>query len=205
MKIHSESFQHGKPIRSEFAMGAPGGFGGNRNPHVAWTDVPAGTRSFALLCIDTDAPTDAGLVADGTTPIPVEHPRGEFMHWAVADIPAGTRQIPAGSCSEGVSQQGKGAGLDAGGRRGMNDYTGWFASDAVMGGQYFGYDGPYPPAHDLRVHRYFFRVFALDVEMLELPEYFTAGDVLKAMHGHALAEAATYGTYTLNSPAPGSS
>jgi phosphatidylethanolamine-binding protein (PEBP) family uncharacterized protein len=131
MKIHSESFEHGKPIRSEFAMGAPGGFGGNRNPHVAWNDVPAGTRSFALLCIDTDAPTDAGLVADGTTPIPVEHPRGEFMHWAVADIPAGTRQIPAGSCSEGVSQQGKGAGLDAGGRRGMNDYTGWFASTLV--------------------------------------------------------------------------
>lgn len=203
MKIHSDSFEHGKPIPAEFAMGAPDGFGGNRNPQLAWTDPPAGTKSFALLCIDTDAPTDSALVADDTTPIPVAHPRGDFMHWAVAGIPADIRDIPAGSCSAGVTQQGKGAGLDAGGRRGMNDYTRWFAADADMGGQYFGYDGPYPPAHDLRVHRYFFRVFALDVQTLELPEYFTAGDVLRAMHGHVLAEAATYGTYMLISTAPG--
>lgn len=198
MKIHSDSFEHAKPIPAEFAMGTPDGFGGNRNPHLAWEDAPAGTKSFALLCIDTDAPTDGALVADSATPIPVAHPRGEFVHWAVADIPAATREIPAGSCSDGITQQGKGAGLDAGGRRGMNDYTGWFSGDADMGGQYFGYDGPYPPAHDLRLHRYFFRVFALDIEALALPEYFTARDVLKGMHGHVLAEAATYGTYTLN-------
>ena len=198
MKIHSNSFEHGKPIPAEFAMGTADGFGGNRNPQLAWENVPTGTKSFALLCIDTDAPTDGDLVADSATPIPVEHPRGHFVHWAVADIPAGTRDITAGSCCDGVTMQGKGAGMDAGGRRGLNDYTGWFEGDADMGGQYFGYDGPYPPAHDLRVHRYFFRVFALDVEALELPEYFAAGDVLTAMHGHVLSEAATYGTYTLN-------
>ena len=198
MKIHSDSFEHGKAIPVEFAMGAAEGFGGNRNPHLAWTDAPSGAKSFALLCIDTDAPTDGALVADAATPIPDEHPRGDFIHWAVADIPASTHDIPAGSCSDGITQQGKGAGLDAGGRRGMNDYTGWFAGDEDMGGQYFGYDGPYPPAHDLRVHRYFFRLFALDIAALTLPEYFTAGDVLKAMHGHVLAEASTYGTYTLN-------
>jgi Raf kinase inhibitor-like YbhB/YbcL family protein len=67
-----------------------------------------------------------------------------------------------------------------------------------MGGDYLGYDGPYPPAHDLRLHRYFFRVFALDVERLDLPARFDAGDVFRAMHGHVLAEAATYGTYSLN-------
>jgi phosphatidylethanolamine-binding protein (PEBP) family uncharacterized protein len=82
--------------------------------------------------------------------------------------------------------------------RGLNDYTGWFAGDAAMGGQYFGYDGPYPPAHDLREHRYFFRLFALDVACLGLPPGFTAGDAFRAMHGHVLAEAALYGTYTLN-------
>ena len=72
MKIHSDSFEHGKPIPPEFAMGArhgKDGFGGNRNPHLAWSDVPDGTQSFALLCIDTDAPTDGALVggrpADG--------------------------------------------------------------------------------------------------------------------------------------------
>ena len=198
MKIHSNSFEHGKPIPAEFAMGKPDGFGGNRNPQLVWEAVPTGTKSFALLCIDTDAPTDGALVADESTPIPVAHPRGDFVHWVVAGIPADVREIPAGSCSDDVTKQGKDAGTDAGGRRGLNDYSGWFAGDAVMGGQYFGYDGPYPPAHDLRVHRYFFRLFALDVETLALPQAFTAGDVFKAMNGHVLTEAATYGTYTLN-------
>ena len=198
MRIRSDSFGHREPIPAEFAMGAPGGFGGNRNPHLAWDDMPAGTRSFVLLCIDPDAPTDGALVADAGTPIPVEHPRGDFVHWVVADLPADLREIAAGSCSDGISVGGKPAGADAGGVRGLNDYTGWFAGDAVMGGQYFGYDGPYPPAHDLREHRYFFRLFALDVAGLGLPPAFTAGDAFRAMHGHVLAEAALYGTYTLN-------
>ena len=198
MRIHSDSFEHRQPIPAEFALGAPGGFGGNRNPHLAWDDAPAGTRSFALLCIDTDAPTDGALVANAAVPIPVAHPRGDFVHWAVADIPAGTREIPAGSCSDSISKRGKPDGRDAGGIRGLNDYTGWFAGDAQMGGDYFGYDGPYPPPHDLRVHRYFFRVFALDVATLDLPAAFTAADLFRAMHGHVLAEASTYGTYSLN-------
>ena len=198
MHIHSDSFEHGKPIPSDFAMGAPGGFGGNRNPHLAWRDAPASTRSFALLCIDTDAPTDGALVANASVPIPVEHPRGDFVHWALADIAADVREIAAGSCSDGVSKGGKPQGHDVGGLRGRNDYTGWFAGDADMGGDYFGYDGPYPPPHDLRTHRYFFRLFALDIERLELAQGFTAADVFKAMHGHVLAEAATYGIYSLN-------
>jgi hypothetical protein len=32
-----------------------------------------------------------------------------------------------------------------------------------------GYDGPYPPFNDLRLHRYFFRLFALRVPKLDLP------------------------------------
>ena len=202
MRIHSDSFTHGGPLAAEFALGAlgaPGGFGGNRNPHLAWDDVPDGTRSFALLCIDTDAPTDPALVA-GDAPIPVDHPRGEFVHWVVADLPAGTRSIAAGAASDGVTKRGKPAGgiEGIGGRQGLNDYTGWFAGDADMGGDYHGYDGPYPPGHDLRLHRYFFRVFALDVDKLDLPAKFTAADVFRAMHGHVLAEAAEHGTYTLN-------
>ncbi len=198
MRIRSDSFEHRGAIPARFALGAADGFGGNCNPHLAWEDVPPGTRSFALLCIDTDAPTDGALVADASTPIPVEHPRGEFVHWAVADIPAQVREIAAASCSDGVTKGGKPDGRDAGGVRGLNDYTGWFAGDAGMGGDYFGYDGPYPPAHDLRTHRYFFRLFALDVPRLELPAKFTAGDVFRAMHGHVLAEAAVLGTYTLH-------
>ena len=201
MKIRSDSFEHGKPIPAEFALGARdgnGGFGGNRNPQLAWADVPAGVRSFALVCIDTDAPTDGALVANADVDIPLEHPRGDFVHWVVANIPADVREIAAGSCSDGVTKGGKGVGHDAGGVRGLNDYTGWFAGDAGMGGDYYGYDGPYPPPHDARTHRYFFRVFALDVAELELPGAFTTADLFRAMHGHVLAEAATYGTYSLH-------
>lgn len=198
MHLRSDSFEHRGPISAEFALGAPGGFGGNRNPHLAWDGAPAATRSFALLCIDTDAPTDGALVADASTPIPVDHPRGDFLHWVVAGIPADMTEIAAGSCSDGVAKGGKPAGRDAGGIRGLNDYTGWFAGDADMAGRYFGYDGPYPPPHDLRTHRYFFRVFALDVPALELPQAFTAANVFRAMHGHVLGEASMYGTYSLN-------
>ena len=201
MKIHSDSFEHGKPIPPDFAMGArdgEDGFGGNRNPHLSWSEAPEGTRSFVLLCIDTDAPTDGALVADDSNDIPVAHPRGDFVHWAVVDIPAGVDAIAAGSCSDGITPHGKPAGSDAGGRRGLNDYTGWFAGNDAMGGDYFGYDGPYPPPHDARVHRYFFRVFALDVANLDLPAAFTAADVFRAIHGHLLDEASTYGTYSLH-------
>ena len=200
MKIRSDSFANGAPIPPEFALGARDGergFGGNRNPHLAWSEVPDGTRAFALLCIDTDAPTDPALVANGNVDIPSAHPRGDFVHWAVADIPADVREIAAGSCSNGVTRGGKGMGRDAGGQRGLNDYTGWFAGDAGMGGDWYGYDGPYPPPHDARVHRYFFRLFALDAP-LQLPAGFSAADVQRAMHGHVLAEAALHGTYSLH-------
>ena len=200
MKIRSDSFANGQPIPPAYALGArggEGGFGGNRNPHLAWSEVPDGTRAFALLCIDSDAPTDPALVANGEVDIPVAHPRGDFVHWAIADIPADVREIAAASCSEGVTRGGKGAGRDAGGQRGLNDYTGWFAGDAGMGGDWYGYDGPYPPPHDARVHRYFFRLFALDAP-LALPGGFTAADMFRAMHGHVLAEAALHGTYSLH-------
>ena len=199
MKIWSDSFEHRGRIPAEFAMGTPDGFGGNRNPHLAWDGAPQGTRSFALLCIDTDAPTDASLAGRDDVEIPVAHPRGEFVHWVLVDLPATMRRIDAGSCSDGVTRRGKqGPTGPEGTRQGLNDYTGWFAGDADMGGDYFGYDGPYPPPNDLRLHRYFFRLFALDVERLDLPVRFTAADVFHAMHAHVLGEAAIYGTYSLH-------
>ena len=199
MRIRSDSFEHGGPLAAEFALGTPDGFGGNRNPHLAWDEVPEGTRSFALLCVDPDAPTVAEMVGREGVEIPVHQPRADFVHWAMADIPAAVREISAGSASDGVT---KGCKRDPAGpqgaRQGLNDYTGWFAGDAEMAGDSLGYDGPYPPGNDLRMPRYFFRLFALDVERLELPERFTAADVHRAMHGHVLAEAATWGTYSLN-------
>ena len=199
MHLRSDSFENGKPIPVEFAMGRADGFAGNRNPHLAWDEVPEGARSFALLCIDPDSPTVAETVGRDDLEIPVEQPRGDFVHWVLVDIAADTRGIAAGSCSDGITAKGKQEPPGPpGSRQGLNDYTGWFAGDAGMGGDYFGYDGPCPPFNDLRMHRYFFRLFALDVEKLPVPERFTAVDVFRAMHGHVLGEALVHGTYSLN-------
>ena len=204
MRIHSDSFDHRQRLPAEFAAGqalpdGSVGFAANRNPHLAWEDVPAGTRSFALLCIDPDVPTVKEMVGKDGVEIPVAQPRGDFSHWVMVDIPAGVREIAAGSCSDGVVPHGKQAPPGpAGSRQGRNDYTGWFAGDAAMAGDWHGYDGAFPPPNDLRLHRYFFRVFALDVATLDLPAAFTAADVLRALQGHVLAEAATYATYSLH-------
>lgn len=199
MRIRSDSFDHGGTFPDEFAMGVPDGFGANRNPHLAWDEAPEGTRSFVLMCVDPDVPTVAEMVGKEGVEIPVHQPRTEFIHWVMVDIPAHVREIAEGATSDGISKGGKRdpAG-PAGARQGLNDYTGWFQGDPEMGGDWLGYDGPYPPGNDLRMHRYFFRVFALDVERLDLPERFTAADAHRAMHGHVLAEAATYANYSLN-------
>ncbi|RDY66885.1 YbhB/YbcL family Raf kinase inhibitor-like protein [Lysobacter soli] len=203
MQIRSNSFQHRERLPAEFAAGqatADGfGFAPNRNPHLAWDDVPAGTKSFALLCIDPDVPTVAEMVGKEGVQIPADQPRADFTHWVVVDIPASVREIAAGSCSDGVVAHGKQdpAG-PPGARQGLNDYTGWFAGDPSLSGDWHGYDGPFPPPNDLRLHRYFFRLYALGVERLQLPERFTAKDVQRAMHGHVLDEVAIYGTYSLN-------
>ncbi len=198
MRIHSDSFANGNPIPAEYAMGQPDGFAGNRNPHLAWDEAPAGTRSFALLCIDPDAPTVPETVGRDDLEIPVEQPRADFIHWAMIDIASDVRSIEAGSCTDGITPKGKrNPPGPAGARQGLNDYTDWFAGDAQMGGDYYGYDGPYPPFNDLRTHRYFFRLFALDVEKLEVAERFAAADVLRAMQGHVLGEALVHGTYSL--------
>jgi len=199
MRLRSDSIQPGQPIAATYAMGQADGFAPNRNPHLAWDDVPAGTAAFALLCLDPDVPTVAEMVGRDDVQIPVEQPRTNFVHWAAVEIPAELREIAEGSASDGVVAKGKRQppGLP-GARQGLNSYTDWFAGDAQMGGDYYGYDGPYPPANDLRVHRYFFRLFALNVATLDLPARFTAADALRAMQGHVLAEASLYATYSLN-------
>lgn len=199
MQITSHSFEPGKRIPAEFAMGALEGFGGNRNPQLTWSGVPDGTKSFALLCIDTDVPTVAEMVGQVGVEIPVDQPRADFAHWAMIDIAADVREIASGSCSDGITKQGKSSPPGpTGSRQGLNSYTEWFAGDTDMQGDYFGYDGPYPPVNDLRLHRYFFRIFALDVAKLAVSDRFTAADVFHAMQAHVLKEAATYGTYSLH-------
>lgn len=203
MRIRSDSFEHRQRLPAQFAAGqvtdAGVGFAPNRNPHLAWDELPPGTRSLALLCTDPDVPTVAEMVGKPGVEIPYEQPRTDFTHWAMVDIPVHVREIAAGSCSDGVVPHGKQSpDGPPGSRQGLNDYTGWFAQDPGMAGDWYGYDGPFPPPNDLRVHRYFFRLFALDVETLALPERFTGADVHRAMHGHVLAETAVHATYALH-------
>jgi Raf kinase inhibitor-like YbhB/YbcL family protein len=195
MKLRSESFEHRGWIPDAFAFGADA----NRNPHLAWDDVPAGTRSFALLCVDPDVPSQPDDVNQPDREIPAQLPRIDFTHWTLIDIAPDTRVIAAGECGAGVVPGGKQTPPGpAGTRQGENDYTGWFLADPAMAGSWRGYDGPCPPFNDSIVHRYFFRLFALDVATLDIAaDNFTAADVQRAMQGHVLAEALLYGRYTL--------
>lgn len=208
MQLRSDSFTPGGRIPAEFAFGKPGdaaspiALSDNRNPHLAWDAVPEVTRSFALLCVDPDAPTVADTVNRADATVPHDQPRAPFVHWTMADLPADLRSIAAGACSQGVTAHGKRAPAGpAGSRQGLNDYTGWFAGDADMAGDYVGYDGPCPPFNDERVHRYVFRLFALDIDRLELPARFTAADLERAIDGHVLAEASVHGVYAINAGA----
>jgi Raf kinase inhibitor-like YbhB/YbcL family protein len=171
----------------------------NRNPHLAWSDVPAGTRSFALLCWDPDVPSRADDVNQAGKTVPLDLPRVTFHHWVVVDLPADLREIAEGSHSDGIVPRGKPIGpTPAGGQTGQNDYTGWFAADPDMSGTYGGYDGPCPPFNDTRVHGYRFAVYALDVPTLGLSGAFTGDEVRRAMAGHVLAEAKILGTYAIH-------
>jgi len=204
MRLTSESFANGSAMPAEFAFGKPGSdnpcvLAANRNPHLAWSDAPAGTRSFVLTCIDPDVPTVAETVNRDDRTVPADQPRGQFVHWLLANLPADQREIAAGAYSDGVTPRGKsGVAPAANGLQGLNDYTGWFAGDADMAGDYFGYDGPCPPWNDERRHHYHFRLHALDVAALDLPANYTLADLDAAIAGHVLAEAEWIGTYTLN-------
>jgi len=199
MRLTSNDLRNGATIDRTFAAGDAAGFAPNRNPHLAWSEVPDGTRSFVLLCVDPDVPTVPETVGRDDMTIPRDQPRCDFVHWVLVDVPAGLHELAQGSCSDGFQAKGKQAPAGpAGSRQGVNDFTGWFAGNPDMAGDYLGYDGPYPPFNDERMHRYFFRVFALDVDTLDVPLRFNAADVHRAMHGHVLAEAALHGTYSLN-------
>jgi Raf kinase inhibitor-like YbhB/YbcL family protein len=74
--------------------------GDGLSPPLAWSAPPAGTKSFALIVADPDAPDPAA-------------PRQTWVHWVVYDLPADARALAEGS----------GAGrLPAGARTGKNDF-----------------------------------------------------------------------------------
>lgn len=202
MKLSSRSLTEDGRIPEANAMGIPGGGGPvpgpNKSPHLAWSDAPQATRSFAVICVDVSAPARADDANKADRTIPYDFPRADFYHWTLVDIPKTTTELAEGVDSDGLTPKGKPPGKTDHGVRGINNYREWFGADPDMGGDYGGYDGPWPPFNDERVHEYVFTVYALDVESLGLPERFTAQDALTAMEGHVLARASLTTVYSLN-------
>ncbi len=130
--------------------------GDDLSPPLTWSGEPAGTKSFALILDDPDAPDPKA-------------PQTTWVHWVVYDMPAGTHALPEGAARK----------LPAGARHGKNDW------------KRTGYGGPCPPVGR---HRYFHKLYALDVELTDLREP-TKAQLEAAMKGHILGQAEVIGTY----------
>ena len=124
---------------------------------LAWSGLPAGTRSLALIVDDPDAPDPAA-------------PTMTWVHWVLYNIPPAAAGLP-----EAVKPQ----ALPAGTLEGRND---WGRT---------GYGGPCPPVGR---HRYFFKLYALDVVLPDLGQP-DKRRLERAMKGHVLAQQELIGTY----------
>lgn len=203
MQLTSDTFEDGgaMPARGNLAVASDPGpvtFSGNRNPHLAWTDAPEGTRSFVVTAIDPDCPSVPDDVNQEDREVPSDLPRVDFVHWLLADLPAHTGEIAEGAHSTDVTPGGKAPDGAPLGVHGRNDYTAWFDGDPDMGGAYHGYDGPAPPWNDSIRHRYAFTVYAVDVASLGLEPGFSIDQLSEAMEGHVLGSATITATHTTN-------
>jgi Raf kinase inhibitor-like YbhB/YbcL family protein len=91
LELTSSAFQEGQPIPRQHT-----GDGKDVSPALKWTDPPAGTKSFALVCDDPDAP------------------RKTWIHWVLFNVAAESREL-----GEGVPAQ---ETLPGGARQGKNDF-----------------------------------------------------------------------------------
>lgn len=100
-------------------------------------------------------------------------PIGTFTHWIIYDIPPQVSELDEGIPKvEEISLV----------KQGINDFG------------YVGYGGPCPPKGHGH-HRYYFRVYALDIESLGLSPRATRKQVEERMRGHILAEGSVMGRY----------
>lgn len=205
MELTSNSFNDGQSIHERYCFcridpETHVSLSDNINPHLSWRDAPEGTRSFVLLCIDSDVPTVGDDVNQEGRSIPHDLPRCDFCHWVMVDIPATCHELDEGTCSQGVTPGGKSNPPGpAGSRQGITNYTDWFAGDADMGGDYHGYDGPAPPWNDERLHHYHFTIHAIDLEQCPMAgNDFRVEDVMQAIEGHVLDSVTITGTCSMN-------
>lgn len=142
MKMRSNDFENEGMIPSMFTCDDE-----DVSPHLAWEEVPEGTRSFALVMDDPDAPA------------------GTWVHWLVANIPSDIRDIPKGTVPLGAVQL-------------KNDF------------RKVQYGGPCPPSG---IHRYFFKLYALDVDSIE---GVNEKNIYQKVKEHKVGEAVLMGRYT---------
>jgi Raf kinase inhibitor-like YbhB/YbcL family protein len=204
LTVESDSISHGERVPEQHAFGVPDGSGkaapagGNRSPHLRWSGHPEGTQSFALIVYDPDVPADFTDANQEGKTLPEDAPRQDFTHWLLVDISPETTELPEGAGSDGIVPGGKPVGPTEHGITGSTSYTDVFAGDPEMGGTYGGYDGPFPPFNDERLHHYHFQIYALDVPSLELEGEFTLDDVREAIEGHVLDQGELVAEYTLH-------
>jgi Raf kinase inhibitor-like YbhB/YbcL family protein len=121
-------------------------------------------------------PLNWGPVPDGTQSITLivddpDAPSGTFVHWVLYDLPADVQGLPENLPGAKT--------FPVGGEQGVN------SSDVL------GYRGPCPPSG---THRYFFKVYALDIKT-NLPPGETKERLLEVMAGHVLAQGQLMGRY----------
>jgi hypothetical protein len=148
--VQSSAFAHQGEIPKRFTCE-----GDDSSPPLAWSNLPAGTKSLALILDDPDAPDPKA-------------PKRVWVHWVLYNLPPSETGLPAG-----VKH------APAGARDGTND---WGRT---------GYGGPCPP---IGRHRYFHKVYALDVVLSDLGEP-TKAQLEQAMRGHVIAQGELIGTY----------
>ncbi len=74
MQVHSQEFEAGQPIPRPCT-----GEGADRSPPLSWSNAPDGTREFALICDDPDAPSAE-----------------PWVHWVIYGIAKDQSELPAG-------------------------------------------------------------------------------------------------------------
>ena len=136
-ELTSPDLKPSQPMPEKFTFSGLGCQGQNISPALSWTDPPEGTKSFALMVHDPDAPTGGAGI----------------WHWVVVNIPASARAIEQGAGT------GDGAALPPGSRQINNDYAGFINSP--------GWGGPCPPkggkAHNYNFTLYALKVEKLNL------------------------------------------